>query len=1043
MVAFSVGSISKSYLNDGTSATPNVVLSGNSKRPFNHDISLPKVTVTQLSSVVQSRCEYDTIVSAINPRRPEAFSTNRLLITFPERELLWEGAAMVPGAEQAMRADTLATRILPRVLAPRMDLFNCEPINTYLQGEIAAIGSIYSNHHDMMDVAFFNASACSLIHSGRLPPAEALAAVRVSLVPQERPAADSDPVDTLQNAGTQQPSSPEPKPSIVINPSSSQIQKAHFSLVCVANTQGILSLEIQGEPTSRDAFRQMVQAAHSQIQLLIDAQQRLVDDCSVKILSPGLSSPVKAAPPGAGTLAPGEDLTTSGSPSFPLVFALVEEYLGPSVRNLLADDTLSPHDFSQALRTAVRDVSLRLRAMFASQPITFTHLNEALSQLFVQEFKRFYFGLGSGSDAQPRRRSGRQPTELRTLALVDNHIPISIHGAATMAFLGADGTPETASSCLSNFRVRPTRARSSNSISLCSSEEPDFLKEFLMEGFDQVSRRSSFDPYDLLCRLQQRLLPPPEESLYTVSNRIDPTLCNGSSVSANALALQMSLYSTGIPLSGITSAVDGVLFLPTVQGPDGQTPDEPLVVMDPDLPEEMCADARASMITFNNELVCARVESTSNVGLSWPQVESLLTACEAASATRYNDMLSIVQSLGPCEPNPFIPLVEVVPVHNELISSLFGFSYPIRAFEEEYLVSVSISSDSSGEAVIHISGANHDSIKAATTVLLEKMGRLVENQPYPAKVIQSLDFGIMIELLPPFSTSGFVHSGDFLVPEGDSLTHALTNDGIIDQASEMSPIKISLLNALAPGTPVTVFYKRMDRNRAIMKLVADESNRPVLKALGDRLQAHADANAAAAAAAAAAKSASSGDTAPAPVVHPTHAPDVDGTFFGVDSGMSVSQYRHQKRVERIQRHREERDQQQRHRSNSNEKWVDHKGQRHDSDRKSTRVVHPTHAPDVDGTFFGVDSGMSVSQYRHQKRVERIQRHREERDQQQRHRSNSNEKWVDHKGQRHDSQQRRHHGPRRYHSSQSPERQSNHQEDDRSKRNDKRFNKDQQ
>jgi polyribonucleotide nucleotidyltransferase len=277
---------------------------------------------------------------------------------------------------------------------------------------------------------------------------------------------------------------------------------------------------------------------------------------------------------------------------------------------------------------------------------------------------------------------------------------------------------------------------------------------------------------NLALRGLKRVLPPLEESPYTIRIVSDILESNGSSSMATVCAGSLALMDAGIPITGAVSGIAMGLI-------SDETTGKYAILSDILGDEDHLGDMDFKVVGTAKGITACQMDIKIN-GLRWEMVEEALNQAKAGREHIRNEMNKTI-SAPASDLKPHAPRIETLLIDKEFIGAVIGPGGKIiQGIQKETGATISIT-ETEKNGVVEIASSNADSLRRAMQMIKGIVAVPVVGDEYEGKVKNIMDFGAFVEFLP--GKDGLLHISEISWNRIDKM------DGVLQQG-EIIKVKL-------------------------------------------------------------------------------------------------------------------------------------------------------------------------------------------------------------------------------------------------------------
>jgi len=277
---------------------------------------------------------------------------------------------------------------------------------------------------------------------------------------------------------------------------------------------------------------------------------------------------------------------------------------------------------------------------------------------------------------------------------------------------------------------------------------------------------------NLALRGLKRVLPPIEESPYTIRIVSDILESNGSSSMATVCAGSLALMDAGIAITGAVSGIAMGLVSDEASGKYAILSD---ILGD----EDHLGDMDFKVVGTAKGITACQMDIKIN-GLRWEMVEEALNQAKAGREHIRNEMNKTI-SAPASDLKPHAPRIETLLIDKEFIGAVIGPGGKIiQGIQKETGATISIT-ENEKNGVVEIASSNADSLRRAMQMIKGIVAVPVVGDEYEGKVKNIMDFGAFVEFLP--GKDGLLHISEISWNRIDKM------DGVLQQG-EIIKVKL-------------------------------------------------------------------------------------------------------------------------------------------------------------------------------------------------------------------------------------------------------------
>lgn len=277
---------------------------------------------------------------------------------------------------------------------------------------------------------------------------------------------------------------------------------------------------------------------------------------------------------------------------------------------------------------------------------------------------------------------------------------------------------------------------------------------------------------NLALRGLKRVLPPLEESPYTIRIVSDILESNGSSSMATVCAGSLALMDAGIKITGAVSGIAMGLI-------SDETTGKYAILSDILGDEDHLGDMDFKVVGTAKGITACQMDIKIN-GLRWEMVEEALNQAKAGREHIRNEMNKTISEAA-SDLKPHAPRIETLLIDKEFIGAVIGPGGKIiQGIQKETGATVSIT-ENEKHGVVEIASSNADSLRRAMQLIKGIVAVPVVGEVYEGKVKNIMDFGAFVEFLP--GKDGLLHISEISWNRIDKM------DGVLQQG-EVIQVKL-------------------------------------------------------------------------------------------------------------------------------------------------------------------------------------------------------------------------------------------------------------
>ncbi len=277
---------------------------------------------------------------------------------------------------------------------------------------------------------------------------------------------------------------------------------------------------------------------------------------------------------------------------------------------------------------------------------------------------------------------------------------------------------------------------------------------------------------NLALRGLRRVLPPLEESPYTIRIVSDILESNGSSSMATVCAGSLALMDAGIKITGAVSGIAMGLI-------SDETTGKYAILSDILGDEDHLGDMDFKVVGTAKGITACQMDIKIN-GLRWEMVEEALNQAKAGREHIRNEMNKTISEAA-SDLKPHAPRIETLLIDKEFIGAVIGPGGKIiQGIQKETGATVSIT-ENEKYGVVEIASSNADSLLRAMQLIKGIVAVPVVGEVYEGKVKNIMDFGAFVEFLP--GKDGLLHISEISWNRIDKM------DGVLQQG-EVIQVKL-------------------------------------------------------------------------------------------------------------------------------------------------------------------------------------------------------------------------------------------------------------
>ncbi|MEI7978620.1 MAG: polyribonucleotide nucleotidyltransferase [Bacteroidota bacterium] len=269
---------------------------------------------------------------------------------------------------------------------------------------------------------------------------------------------------------------------------------------------------------------------------------------------------------------------------------------------------------------------------------------------------------------------------------------------------------------------------------------------------------------NLALRGLKRVLPPLEESPYTIRIVSDILESNGSSSMATVCAGSLALMDAGINITGAVSGIAMGLV-------SDETTGKYAILSDILGDEDHLGDMDFKVVGTAKGITACQMDIKIN-GLRWEMVEEALNQAKAGREHIRNEMNKTI-SAPASDLKPHAPRIETLLIDKEFIGAVIGPGGKIiQGIQKETGATVSIT-ENEKYGVVEIASSNGEALRKAMQLIKGIVAVPVVGEVYEGKVKNIMDFGAFVEFLP--GKDGLLHISEISWNRIDKM------DGVLQQ----------------------------------------------------------------------------------------------------------------------------------------------------------------------------------------------------------------------------------------------------------------------
>jgi polyribonucleotide nucleotidyltransferase len=269
---------------------------------------------------------------------------------------------------------------------------------------------------------------------------------------------------------------------------------------------------------------------------------------------------------------------------------------------------------------------------------------------------------------------------------------------------------------------------------------------------------------NLALRGLKRVLPPLEESPYTIRIVSDILESNGSSSMATVCAGSLALMDAGINITGAVSGIAMGLI-------SDETTGKYAILSDILGDEDHLGDMDFKVVGTAKGITACQMDIKIN-GLRWEMVEEALNQAKAGREHIRNEMNKTI-SAPASDLKPHAPRIETLLIDKEFIGAVIGPGGKIiQGIQKETGATVSIT-ENEKYGVVEIASSNGEALRKAMQLIKGIVAVPVVGEVYEGKVKNIMDFGAFVEFLP--GKDGLLHISEISWNRIDKM------DGVLQQ----------------------------------------------------------------------------------------------------------------------------------------------------------------------------------------------------------------------------------------------------------------------